>query len=93
MRNIHENLHIEGRHFPSMHKVSGVCCLTSLECLKCFLNNMVLCYDLLLCGKISTILFGLFLLPFVFYGNMCVYSMCGFAFTNKMIRNVEELIR
>ena len=49
-----------------------------LECLKYSVNSMVLCYDLSLCGKISTILFGFFLLSFVFYGNMCVYNVCGF---------------
>ena len=78
--NIHENLHIEGLHFPSAHKVSGVCCLTSLKCLKCSLNNMVLCYDLSLRSKISTILFGFFLLPFVFYGNTMCLQRVRFCF-------------
>ena len=82
MHNIHENLHIGGRHYRR-HKVSAVCCLTSLECLKCSLNNMVLCYDLSLCSKISTILFGFSLLPLVFYGNMCVYDVSDLCFTNK----------
>ena len=81
MRNIHENLHIEGRHSPFS---VGALCFSGLlfdvtrvlECLKYSLNSMVLCYDLSLCSKISTILFGFFLLSFVFYGNMCVYNVC-----------------
>ena len=48
---------------------------------------MVLCYDLSLRSEISTILFGFFLLPFVFYGNMCLRRV-RFCFTHKMIRNV-----
>ena len=83
MRNIHENLHFEDRHFPSAHKVSAVCCLMLLECLKCSLNNMVLCYDLSLRIGISTILFGFSRFPLVFYGNMCVYDVSGLCFTNK----------
>ena len=82
MRNIHENLHMEGRHFAIFRRrimfqrfvVNDV--TRVLECLKYSLNSMVLCYELSLCSKISTILFGFFLLSFVFYGNMCVYNVC-----------------
>ena len=84
MRNIHENLHIEGRHFAIF--VGALCfggllfdVTRLLECLKYSLNSMVLCYDLSLCSKKSTILFGFYLLSFVFYGNMRVYNVGGFA--------------
>ena len=48
-----------------------------LECLKYSLNSMVLCYDLSLCGKISTILFGFFVM-ILYFTEICVCDVCGF---------------
>ena len=52
---------------------------------------MVLCYDLSFRSDINNILFSFFLLPFVFYENICVCDVRDDK--NTMIKNFDEIIR